>query len=619
MKIRLLPGLLLLLFLPALRAADKAAPIPGRGVLDLRECRLDRDFLMNLNGEWEFFWEEFLVPGDFPQRRGSGMVVSVPSYWSDYELNGEELPGFGYGTYALTILIPEKQENSICFDIPLFDVAHRFYLNDRLIHENGTVGTTREEEKPWYEPTSMCMVPDADTLQILVQVSNFHHRRGGFWQPVQIGGSKALLNKREHRKMYNYSTIGVLFFFTIFFFLFWVISRSDINMVLFALTSSGILMRSVNTGMYFSNYFIDTPWTWQIRMEYVGTYLAMASGGIFLHRILPRKYMRPVVIGNALLMLLLILLVFTLPPWLFSYTMLVFQPLVILLLVHYLLVSVPGVIRGQLTPIVFFLSLGIFLYTLINDILLANTGGGSTGSYLSQISFQVFILAMALLVIVNWVNNDKLRLKLEASLRFKNRVLSVIAHDLKNPVASVAQFSDLLATKPELSTKREIMQSLQESSQAAVVLLDNLLYWGRAQSDDMKVNTAPNSLAYADKSLVNIVISNLISNAVKFTPPGGQVMVETLREEDAIRITVSDTGIGIKPEILDQFLKEGKLVSTQGTDREVGTGLGLQLVSDLVERNGGSLDVKSTLRKGSTFSFTLPRANEQENDTEENQ
>ena len=250
-------------------------------------------------------------------------------------------------------------------------------------------------------------------------------------------------------------------------------------MLLFALTTMGILMRSVNTGLYFSNFFIDTPWSWQIRMEYLGSYLAQLFGMIFLHKLFPRPYMNRIIQANIILMTLASVSLFILPVHLFTYEMLVFQPLLVLFLAHYLIISFFGTIKRRIMDVVFFASLSFFIFTLINDILLANSAGSPSGNYLTQISFQLFIFAMAVMVIMQWIHNDKERLQLETSLRFKNRVLSVIAHDLKNPIASVAQFSDLLHSKPELASKKHIVNSLRESSQAAVTLLDNLLYWGR--------------------------------------------------------------------------------------------------------------------------------------------
>jgi signal transduction histidine kinase len=618
-------------------SAHNGIPVPNKGILDLRECAMDDQSIFDLDGEWIFHWEKLLSPDNFGQHEATGIPVTVPSFWKSYQVDGNSLPGFGYGTYSLMVILPEDYHSAICFDIPLFDVAYKFYLNKLLVSENGEVGTKLEEEKPWYETASFCYIPDTDTLQILIQVSNFHHRRGGFWQSLVIGSANKVMERKERRRMFNYSTIGVLFFFMIFFLIFWSFTRKEVLMLLFALTTLGILMRSANTGLYFSNYFIDTPWAWQIRMEYLGSYLAQLFGMLFLHKMFPNRYMNRIILVNTVLMALASISLFILPVHVFTYEMLAYQPLLVIFLAHYLLVSFIGTVKRKLMDTIFFGSLSCFIFTLINDILLANTGGSVYDNYLTPISFQLFIFAMAVLIILQWIRNDRERLKLETSLRFKNRVLSVIAHDLKNPIASVAQFSDLLASKPELASKKHITHSLRESSQAAVTLLDNLLYWGQSESDRLSISPVQIKMkdlvkevealyqhmalqkelafttevktsirAFADPVYINIVLRNLVTNAIKFTPKGGSVHVRAWQELDKIYCSVIDTGVGLKPEYLEQFKKEGYLSSSTGTDHEIGTGLGLQLVKDMLEKNNGTLEIESKAEVGSTFTFTLP-------------
>ena len=331
-------------------AAEHANPVPVNGVLDLRNEVVDEQTYISLNGEWKFHWQELMVPESLRPmvEETPGIVVTVPSYWNSYVIDGEALPGWGYGTYQLTIILPENLQSTICFDIPVFDVAYKFYLNDWLVDYNGKVGTSPEEEEPWYEPSSFCFKPDSDTLHLLIQVSNFHHRRGGFWKSIYTGGAEKVMSKMEHRRMYNYSTIGVLFFFFLFYLIFWFFSKWNQLMLLFALTALGILIRSVNTGLYFSNAFIETPWVWQIRMEYLGSYLAHIFGMMFLNRIFPANYMKSVIKANTILFAMATISLFLLPPRLFTYEMLVFQPALLLFLAHYLVKGFIGTLRGKL-------------------------------------------------------------------------------------------------------------------------------------------------------------------------------------------------------------------------------------------------------------------------------
>jgi len=616
-------------------------PAPENGILDLSGTVLDNQTILKLDGEWLFHWQELLTPDNFAIHKTSGIPVSVPSYWTRYQVEGKALAGEGYGTYSLQIILPGGYQSSLCFDIPVFDVAYKLYLDERLMSSNGTVGTSAEDEEPWYDPSSFCYIPDGDTLQLLIQVSNFHHRRGGFWQSVYMGASGKVLGRKERIRIFNYSTIGVLFFFMIFFLTFWSFTPKDRVILLFTLTTMGILMRSVNTGLYLSNTFLETPWSWQIRMEYLGSYLAYLFGMMFLHKVFPRSYMNRVIRINTAVVSLAAVSLFLLPVKIFAYEMILYQPLMVLFLAHFLVLSFLGLLKRKVLDGVFFLSLAFFIFTLVNDILLANSAGSVSSNYLSQLSFQIFILAMAVMVVLQWIRNNQERLQLESSLRFKNKVLSVIAHDLKNPVSSVAQFADLLANKPELATKGHVINSLRESSQAAVTLLDNLLYWGRSQADALQISPSRLEMesllkeveslfqhmamqkdlsftcssdhgiaAFADRVLMNIVLRNLVSNAIKFTPQKGSVEIRAWQDGDTIKCSVADTGIGIKEEYLELFKKEGQLNSTAGTDQEIGTGLGLQLVRDLLEQNRGSLKIESKMEVGSTFTMTLPADNQ---------
>lgn len=222
----------------------------------------------------------------------------------------------------------------------------------------------------------------------------------------------------------------------------------------------------------------------------------------------------------------------------------------------------------------------------------------------------------------------------------KDKFFSIIAHDLKNPFNDLMGFTQLLALNIEKYDKSKIEQFVKiihQSSKLAYNLLENLLDWSRSQTGILKFNpekipinklvdenidllesTARNKsiqiysefdkelFAFADKNMVRTIIRNLISNAIKYTKQGGHINIKSYNDNKVCEISVSDSGIGISEENIAKIFKIDESFSTIGTEREKGTGLGLILCKEFVEKNGGKLWVKSEPNKGSTFFFTLP-------------
>jgi len=223
----------------------------------------------------------------------------------------------------------------------------------------------------------------------------------------------------------------------------------------------------------------------------------------------------------------------------------------------------------------------------------------------------------------------------------KDNFFSIIAHDLRSPFNAILGMLELLTTEYHGFSDKErqrILLNLRNSSTRTINLLDNLLTWAQAQKgllpfqqerfDVMELineNLAlfessavtkeitlhpPSSeivLVYADRNMINTVIRNLISNAIKFTPAGGTITVRITREHPhEVTISVADTGVGIDDETMKTLFHLDGHVSTKGTNEETGSGLGLILSKDFVTKNKGRIWVTSEIETGSTFWFTLP-------------
>jgi signal transduction histidine kinase/Tfp pilus assembly protein PilF len=223
----------------------------------------------------------------------------------------------------------------------------------------------------------------------------------------------------------------------------------------------------------------------------------------------------------------------------------------------------------------------------------------------------------------------------------KDKFLSIISHDLKNPFNSILGLSDLLVRKGDQLDPQKVRKfhhSIYVTSRQAYDLLSNLLQWSRSQLQRIEINRQtfdmyelvgenmmmqqerarmkeirlvnkldPRLFVYADYNMITTVMRNLLSNAIKFTRPGGRVEIGYSEWDSQWEICVKDDGKGISAENRKKLFQPDQVYSEEGTDQEKGTGLGLLLCKEFVNKNGGDIHVSSVPEEGSTFSFTLPK------------
>lgn len=239
---------------------------------------------------------------------------------------------------------------------------------------------------------------------------------------------------------------------------------------------------------------------------------------------------------------------------------------------------------------------------------------------------------------------DETLLKSERKLRdanyAKDRFFSIIAHDLRGPIGNFREIFKLLATKKNVFNENErtaLMNELYKSADHTFDLLENLLQWTRSQKNEIQIipnyysvyeivsktiNTLLTSLenkkinvenkvnithiGYFDLNMISTVVRNLLSNAIKFSYPSSKIVFTSEMGNDLVIISIRDYGVGLPKAKLESIFNPKEMISTPGTSKERGTGLGLVLCKNFVELNHGSIWVDSVENEGSTFSFSLP-------------
>ena len=273
-------------------------------------------------------------------------------------------------------------------------------------------------------------------------------------------------------------------------------------------------------------------------------------------------------------------------------------------------------------------------------------------TYTSAISRKViviyFIILLIGLLLLYYIETLSIRNRIAVETKHKelqdlnaakDKFISIIAHDLKTPAANIESLSEALSARfDDLSEeeRRSCIDMLVESAKTHTDLLNTLLdlsrlRLGSKQYDPQRLDTrriatevleqtklqaqqkqinqknqADEYYVKADKNMITAVIRNLVVNGIKFTHPGGQIVIKTEKKDHEIIISVTDTGIGIANTKKDRIFGVDSSKSTAGTANETGTGLGLLLCKEYVERHNGKIWLESEVGKGTTFFFTLP-------------
>jgi len=250
----------------------------------------------------------------------------------------------------------------------------------------------------------------------------------------------------------------------------------------------------------------------------------------------------------------------------------------------------------------------------------------------------ILVLILILVIFVRSRNQKRLSKDLKVANETKDMFFNIIAHDLRNPFNTSMAFIDLLLKDYDTFSDKEKIEILNETKNSFgknISLLENLLEWSLLQRDKIshspktnnlknlieKITTSQKETAQiknidlqlnlenieyiCDENMMQTAIRNLISNAIKFTQTNGKIKIKLYKANNEIKIQINDSGVGIEKENIQKLFKIEEKQTQRGTNNEPGTGLGLILCKDFVEKNGGTLSVESEINAGSTFTISF--------------
>jgi signal transduction histidine kinase len=640
MKIKVVLYTLLALFCSntvlATPPSKASEPKALHGLLDLRGESFSGEIA--LDGQWNFHWKKLINPGD--SLAAKGILVDFPFRWDGYVVNGKKLPAYGYATYTLKVLLPAQAE---ALQIVMTDVytAYRMFINGKQVAENGVVSTSAEGFKPSWQYKTIDIPLNTDTLDILLQISNFVHSKGGTKKSIVIGKRDLIDLHLNRTEAIDLVLAGCLIMGGFFFLGLYLLGNRDHAILLFALFTIIYSYRTVGIDHYtLHSIFPGMPWHLGVRFEYITLFLGIGLFGLYTRYLYPEDINHTIVKVVWGLCLLFTLSSIVLPPFYFSQLI---NPFLVIML--FCLVYIPYVYSvayrnrrpGSLYALMSSVSLMlVFSISLLNYWLLIPAM--PLLSFVYYISF-FFLQSLILSHRVSFTLRHA-REQAEMGLVAKSEFLSTMSHEIRTPLNSVIGMSHLLLKENPRPDQIEKLDVMLFSANNLLAIVNDILDYNKIEAGmvafehiemdtasiirnivtglqgsaldkginlKVKIDEELKHKLLGDPTRLYQVITNLVHNAIKFTQTGFvEVGVEVVSQDDTkaeLCFKVKDTGIGISEEkqkvIFERFTQ-----ADSSTSRGFGgTGLGLAICKRILELQNSNLHLISEEGKGSTFYF----------------
>ncbi|GEM_PF-4552544 len=347
-------------------------PLAINGVIDLSRWDFERNGPVKLSGEYEFYWEQHLGPERFsqPQQPEARHFIQAPGSWEGYQINGAKLPGIGYATYRLTVLLKDSLSAKLALKFFVVRTAYTVFANGKKISSVGQAGLTPETTVPKFSPQIVGFTPGANRLELIFQVSNFHHARGGVWEVIHLGTKKQLDKIKNRRQALDLILFGSIFIIGLYHLALFGLRKNDPSAFFFGLFSLVVAAQLVTAvEKYLLEIFPGISWELFLKIDYLSAYLSVPLFMLFLYKLFPQDIHKTVVDLISVIGLVFSGLVCLTPARVFTETLHFYQFFMMGCMVYGLSMLVLCTVRKREDAALVLIGLVFLLATIVNDIL----------------------------------------------------------------------------------------------------------------------------------------------------------------------------------------------------------------------------------------------------------
>ncbi|MDX1960569.1 MAG: sensor histidine kinase [Leptospiraceae bacterium] len=481
--------LLFLFVIISCSGIKKETPKAEKGVLNLQNWDFSKNRTINLDGEWEFYWEEFLQPTSNPvrdtyMRLQPGIeikFINVPGRWNDFQFNSQKVGARGYATYRLQILLPNcistdckdpKDRLNLGIKLPNIGTAHEFWINGVLYSKAGKVGISKDSSQQGFNPELVALqrediliLPDQTrSIELLFLVSNYFDANGGLWYSINIGEYSSLANQERLTWIFDFFLLGSILIIGFYHLGLYLFRKKDQSPLWFGLYCILICTRiPLMNEKYLERIFPDYSLFFRF-IEFFDLALLVPVFVNFLYFLFPQEIPKTIKKLITISSILLALPILLLPTFYYTYTITSIQIYILLALFYTIYMLFIAALRGREGAKTLLGGLLFFFIIVIHDILLAQLIIQSI--HLVPFGLFVYIFSQAYLLSMRFSNAFKeseeqknllasAKMEIENLSKTKDQFLANLSHEIKTPLSVVFAYSEMLPANKDNPTKME--------------------------------------------------------------------------------------------------------------------------------------------------------------------
>ncbi len=424
-----------------------AAPKVEKGVLNCVDLDFKTEKYVSLEGEWEFYWQKLYEPKDF---KASIVLQRQPTYapfpelWTNLTIDGKSLTAKGYATYRLIVkndtLLP-----LMAIEMPDVYSAYKLWVNGKLIAANGEVGKSSVSTIPYWLPQTQSIALPKKTNEIVLQISNFHHSKGGISKTPRLGTSEALTLKRERELTYIYLLTGSLLMGGLFFLGLFLYGKNDRAVLYFSLFCMIYGLRVMGTDLYALHGVLKLPWGITTAFEYISLYLVVILFIEFVYNLYPKESNKLIIRIFQGISAFLILLTIILPATIYTAVINFYLLTVALFIIYGITIFVRAAIKQREGTVYALLSMLILFTVLLLNI----------GAYFGVLPFMpffyfvgyiLFFFLQSLILSYRFASNFRRATEAaESGAKVKSEFLATMSHEIRTPMNGIIGMTTLMA------------------------------------------------------------------------------------------------------------------------------------------------------------------------------